>query len=114
RPSMCRYWLAELDEEVVGQTMVTYEWSDWRDGVIWWLQSVYVTPAARGRGIFRALYRHVEDLAKTDEDACALRLYVERENTRAQAVYQRLGMTPTAYLVFEDDWSGTFHSSKRT
>lgn len=115
RPDLCRYWLAELDGAVVGQTMVTFEWSDWRDGVIWWLQSVYVVPHARGRGVFRALYRHVERLARQDGDVCALRLYVERDNEPARRVYERLGMKGTAYLVYERDWSGAFdHSSKST
>ena len=108
RPEMCRYWLAEEDGAVVGQTMVTYEWSDWRDGVVWWLQSVYVVPAARGRGVFRALYEHVASLAKDDPDVCGLRLYVETENERAQRVYTKLGMKRTGYLVLEDDWSRAF------
>lgn len=106
RPEMCRYWVAESEGQVVGQVMVTFEWSDWRDGVVWWLQSVYVAPAARRRGVFRALYEHVAALAKGDEDVKGLRLYVERENGRAQRTYEAMGMTPTAYLVFEHDWSG--------
>lgn len=106
RPEMCRYWVAESEGQVVGQVMVTFEWSDWRDGVVWWLQSVYVAPAARRRGVFRALYDHVAALAKGDADVKGLRLYVERENERAQRTYEAMGMTATAYLVYEDDWSG--------
>lgn len=108
RPEMCRYWLAVEDGAVLGQTMVTYEWSDWRDGVVWWLQSVYVVPDARGRGVFRALYQHVSSLAKNDPDVCGLRLYVETDNDRAQRVYTKLGMKRTGYLVLEDDWSRAF------
>lgn len=108
RPSQCRYWVAERDGEVVGQVMVTFEWSDWRDGVVWWLQSVYVTPSHRRRGIFRALYQHVERTAREGGDVVALRLYVEHENVRAQQTYQALGMKRTGYLVFETDWSSAF------
>lgn len=108
RPEMCRYWVAEDGHEAIGQTMVTYEWSDWRDGVVWWLQSVYVVPHCRGRGVFRALFEHIRALARTDADVIGLRLYVETENERAQEVYQKLGMKRTGYLVLEDDWSRAF------
>lgn len=107
RPELCRYWVAEHDGEVVGQVMVTFEWSDWRDGVVWWLQSVYVTPAHRRTGVFRALYSHVEREARAAE-AVGLRLYVERDNTRAHRTYEALGMKPTDYLVYETDWSTAF------
>jgi ribosomal protein S18 acetylase RimI-like enzyme len=99
-----KYHLAEVDGRVVGQLMVTFEWSDWRNGMFWWIQSVYVHPEFRSRGIFAALYRHVERLAK-GAGACGLRLYVERENVGAQAAYRRLGMTDSGYLVYEADWS---------
>jgi GNAT superfamily N-acetyltransferase len=106
---MCRYWLAQdPSNEIIGQAMVTYEWSDWRDGMFWWLQSVYVVPEARGQGVFRALYQHIANLAQTDPDGRGLRLYVETENTDARSVYARLGMQSTSYLVLEDDWSEAF------
>jgi len=96
-----RYWLAEVDGEVVGQIMVTYEWSDWRNATIWWIQSVYVLPAWRRRGVFSTLYRTVEAAAKASGDACGLRLYVEKDNTHAQATYEALGMHGGTYLVME-------------
>jgi len=99
-----RYFLADIDARVVGQLMITFEWSDWRNGMFWWIQSVYVHPEFRSRGIFKQLYRHVESLAK-EADACGIRLYVERQNSAAQEVYKRLGMGDAGYAVFEMDWS---------
>ncbi len=99
------YFVAEVDGKVVGQTMVTVEWSDWRNGFFWWIQSVYVDPAYRRRGVFRALHDHVRGLAKSRGDVCGLRLYVHRHNQRAIETYQKLGMTLTDYLVCEEDWS---------
>jgi ribosomal protein S18 acetylase RimI-like enzyme len=81
--------------------MVTYEWSDWRDGMIWWIQSVYVHPDYRRQGVFSALYRHVELCAQADPDACGLRLYVAKDNERAQGTYAALGMTETRYRIME-------------
>jgi ribosomal protein S18 acetylase RimI-like enzyme len=104
QPEGARYFLAEIDRRVVGQLMITFEWSDWRNGMFWWIQSVYVHPDFRSRGIFKELYRHVERLAR-QAGACGLRLYVERENRAAQEVYQRLGMRDAGYAVFERDWS---------
>ncbi len=108
RPELCRYWLAELGGAIAGQAMVTYEWSDWRDGMFWWLQSVYVVKEARGRGVFRALYTHIAESANADPGVCGLRLYVEAENEGARRVYQRLGMRETSYHVLEHDWSDAF------
>jgi ribosomal protein S18 acetylase RimI-like enzyme len=96
-----RYWVAECDGAVVGQIMVTYEWSDWRNGNLWWIQSVYVHPDWRRKGVFSALYHHVESLASADPDAIGLRLYVEENNTRAQRTYEALGMVKPRYLVME-------------
>ncbi|MBT8105756.1 MAG: GNAT family N-acetyltransferase [Woeseiaceae bacterium] len=96
-----RYWVAESAGEVVGQLMVTYEWSDWRNGTIWWIQSVYVHPDWRRRGIFSELYRHVESNASADPAVVGLRLYVEKHNTRAQQTYQALGMVTPGYVVME-------------
>ena len=100
-PSRGRYWLAEVDGTVVGQTMVTYEWSDWRNGNVWWIQSVYVSKEFRRRGVFSALYAAVRDAAHADKDACGIRLYVEKSNERAQATYRALGMEGDTYLVME-------------
>jgi ribosomal protein S18 acetylase RimI-like enzyme len=96
-----RYWVAESGGAVVGQIMVTYEWSDWRNGNLWWIQSVYVHPDWRRKGVFSALYHHVESLASADPDAIGLRLYVEENNTRAQRTYAALGMVKPRYLVME-------------
>jgi len=99
-----RYYLADIAGQVVGQLMVTFEWSDWRNADFWWIQSVYVRPDVRSRGVFKAIYQHVQTLAR-QAGACGLRLYVERDNLRAQQVYQRLGMRDSAYAVYETDWS---------
>ena len=101
-----RYWVAELEPggPVVGQAAISREWSDWRDGWLWWFQSVYVHPEARGKGVFRALHAHVRALALASEDVIGLRLYVEDANERAQRVYQALGMRPGGYRVYEELW----------
>jgi len=98
---MCRYYIAEVDHRVVGQTMITYELSDWRDGLIWWIQSVYVHPEFRGAGVFTKLYQTIMRDAATSGDARCLRLYVEVQNTRAMTTYYRLGMTDAGYKVLE-------------
>jgi GNAT superfamily N-acetyltransferase len=98
------YWMAELDGRPAGQMLITFEWSDWRNGAFWWIQSVYVAPPCRGRGVFRALYEHAERLARSDPGVCGLRLYVEQHNERAQQAYLRLGMKPTPYRIFEVDF----------
>jgi GNAT superfamily N-acetyltransferase len=102
-PAKGLYFLAESGDEVAGQVMITYEWSDWRNANLWWLQSVYVKPEHRGQGIFGALFRHVQNLARQTPGVCGLRLYMHRDNSRARSSYERLGMTQTHYLVFELD-----------
>jgi GNAT superfamily N-acetyltransferase len=99
------YYVAEVAGEVAGQLMITYEWSDWRNGNIWWIQSVYVKPEFRRAGVFRALFNHIRNLAGTRKDVCSLRLYVHAENTRAIQSYAQLGMTRTKYEIFELDVS---------
>jgi ribosomal protein S18 acetylase RimI-like enzyme len=101
-----RYWVAEVDGRVVGQIMVTYEWSDWRNGMIWWIQSVYVRGDYRRRGVFSWLYRHVESLARQDPQVCGIRLYVEHANARAQQTYESLGMDMTDYRVMQSMFTG--------
>lgn len=98
------YFVAEIDGKVAGQLLITFEWSDWRNGSFWWIQSVYVAPEFRERGVFRALYAHVHKLAKSRRDVCGLRLYVEHENGRAQKAYARLGMKEAHYRIFETDF----------
>jgi len=109
----CRYFLAETDvpenggpssRRIVGQAMITQEWSDWRDGTFWWFQSVYVEESYRRQGVFEQLYRHIEALAKGTLGVCGLRLYVEQENGRAMATYRSMGMADTGYRVFETEW----------
>ena len=97
----CHYFIAELNGQAVGQTMITYEWSDWRNGIMWWFQSVYVQPEHRGKGIFRALFNHVEQLAKKHPDVKALRLYVMQNNLSGKDTYAALGMTDSGYIVYE-------------
>jgi GNAT superfamily N-acetyltransferase len=106
KPEMCRYFLAAIDGEVVGQTMITYEWSDWRAGVRWWIQSVYVTAEHRRQGVFRALFEHIRERARNTPEVCGLRLYVEQHNAQALATYGRMGMVPSGHLLYEMDWSG--------
>jgi ribosomal protein S18 acetylase RimI-like enzyme len=97
------YSVAEHDGAVIGQLLITYEWSDWRNGNFWWIQSVYVAAEHRKSGVFRALFTHVQNLATSRRDVCGLRLYVEKNNDRAQHTYAKLGMTKTHYEVFETD-----------
>jgi GNAT superfamily N-acetyltransferase len=94
------YFVAEVEGCVVGTLMVTYEWSDWRNGPIWWLQSVYVLPEWRQCGVLRALYQHVYNLAKT-KGVKGLRVYVEHNNMAAQTAYERMGIVHSDYLMFE-------------
>ncbi|MCX8140166.1 MAG: GNAT family N-acetyltransferase [Gemmataceae bacterium] len=98
------YTVAEVEGQVVGQVLITFEWSDWRNGWFWWLQSVYVQPAFRRRGVFRALVEHLEERARREGHVVGLRLYVERDNRAAQAVYAALGLQPTTYGVLEKCW----------
>ena len=95
------YLVAEIGGQLAGQLMVTYEWSDWRNGLWWWIQSVYVRPEYRRRGVYSDLHRRVEEMARAAGGACGLRLYVEQENTRAQKVYQSLDMYNTRYHMYE-------------
>ena len=95
------YFVVEADGEVIGQLLITYEWSDWRNGNFWWIQSVYVVAAYRQQGIFRALFEHVRKVAWSRRGVCGLRLYAANHNRRAQRAYLRLGMTHTDYEVFE-------------
>ena len=99
----CHYFVAELAGKVVGQMMITYEWSDWRNGLIWWMQSVYVVPEFRKQGVFRTLFRHVEELAKGHRQVKALRLYVMHDNNTGQSTYKSLGMKDSGYIVFEKE-----------
>lgn len=98
------YLVAEIAGQVAGQAMVTYEWSDWRNGTFWWIQSVYVVPTHRGKGVFRALYQRLREMGEADGSVCGMRLYVEHENERARRIYEGLGMTPAHYRMMEIDF----------
>jgi GNAT superfamily N-acetyltransferase len=100
-PNRGRYFVSEIDGKVVGQAAYTFEWSDWRNGEIWWIQSVYVHPHFRSKGVFRTLFTHIKELGEADEDCCGIRLYMERENEAARESYRRLGFSETGYVVFE-------------
>jgi len=100
-PAKGFYLLAERAGQVVGQLLVTFEWSDWRNGCFWWIQSVYVAPAARRQGVYRALQAHLIAEARRAGNVCGLRLYVERHNLPAQATYRVLDLNPTAYEMYE-------------
>ena len=104
-PSKAQYWIAENNNEIIGQLMVTYEWSDWRNGDMWWISSVYVTENFRRRGVFSALYKHIEHMAKENLGCCGIRLYIEKHNKRAQKTYLSLGMNDAGYDVMEVDFT---------
>ena len=96
--------VAERESRVVGQLMITFEWSDWRNGLFWWIQSVYVEPASRGQGVYSALHQWVIEQAAAARDVCGVRLYVDKSNHNAQRTYRRLGMTPAVYDMYETDF----------
>ena len=100
-PSHGRYFVAEEGGRVAASLLITYEWSDWRNGVVWWIQSVYVLPELRGQRVYAGLYEHVKSIALSDASVRGIRLYVDKRNARAQNVYSRLGMNGEHYLVYE-------------
>jgi ribosomal protein S18 acetylase RimI-like enzyme len=101
-PQMGFYLVVELDNGIQASLMVTTEWSDWRNGMFWWIQSVYVRPQYRRQGLYRELYERVKELAEQEPAICGFRLYVERDNTAAQQTYRSLGMSETEYKLFEE------------
>ncbi|MDX1656389.1 MAG: GNAT family N-acetyltransferase [Candidatus Competibacteraceae bacterium] len=98
------FYLVALEgqERLVGSLLVTYEWSDWRNGLLWWIQSVYVRPDWRRRGVYRRLYQEVKDLAGREPLVRGIRLYVEQDNATARGTYAALGMEQTPYRIFEE------------
>ena len=104
-PDEGHYLIAWHAGERAGALMLTFEWSDWRNGRFWWIQSVYVPPAWRRRGVYSSLHAHVRHAALADPDACGLRLYVERENLGAMATYRALGMEETHYRLYEEEFA---------
>ena len=99
--SLGRYFVGESDGELVASLMITLEWSDWRNGLVWWIQSVYVKPESRRRGVYAGLYDHVKQIAGRDRNVRGIRLYVDKRNRAAQEVYRRLGMNGDHYQMFE-------------
>ena len=97
------YHVCEINGEVVGQIMYTFEWSDWRNGTFLWIQSVYVNKEFRGMGVFKALYKFIRDIADNDNNICGIRLYVEKENTIAKKTYKNIGMKECNYYIYEYD-----------
>ncbi|HUP64114.1 MAG TPA: GNAT family N-acetyltransferase [Thermoanaerobaculia bacterium] len=100
-PSLGHYWIAESQGRPIGSLMITFEWSDWRNRMIWWIQSVWVEPELRGQGVYAFLYDHIKSLATADDAVGGIRLYVDKRNQRAQDVYRRLGMNGDHYTTFE-------------
>ena len=98
-----RYWVAELDSRIVGQLLVTYEWSDWRNGWFWWIQSVFIKPEARGQKLYSRMYDFVKERAREAGNVCGFRLYVENDNYHAQKVYDAVGMHASHYLMYEEE-----------
>lgn len=101
-PNRGFYVVAEDSDRIVGGLMITFEWSDWRNKWFWWIQSVYIVPEARGKGIYRLLYDFVKTEAAKSADVCGFRLYVERDNVNAQRVYEKVGMENSVYLMYEE------------
>ena len=95
------YHVVVVEGHVIASLLITYEWSEWRNGQVWWIQSVYVEKDFRGQGIFKQLYTYIQSLAHSDEHVCGIRLYVDNTNQSAQKVYQRIGMNGDHYRVFE-------------
>lgn len=99
-PHKGRYYVAEYEDEVIGSLLITYEWSDWRNSFVWWIQSVYVQPEHRRKGFFKEMYMHVKETA-VQNGVAGLRLYVETENINAQKTYEAMGMTSAHYRMYE-------------
>ena len=100
-PSRGRYFVADINGTLAGQLLITHEWSDWRNGDLWWIMSVYTHPNHRRKGLFRQLYQYVRQRA-IESNARGLRLYVEHENTTGQSTYHSLGMQKTHYRIMEE------------
>jgi ribosomal protein S18 acetylase RimI-like enzyme len=102
-PHKATYFVAEFEgvKGIVGCLMITDEWSDWRNGWVWWIQSLYVLPEFRNKGVFTALFEHVWTIVDSTSDVKGIRLYVDKRNTRAQEVYKSIGMTGEHYITYE-------------
>ncbi|WP_416308287.1 GNAT family N-acetyltransferase [Neptunicella sp. SCSIO 80796] len=103
RPEYGFYLVAEQNNSIAAGLLVTYEWSDWRNSLFWWIQSVYVTPEYRRQGLYSSLYQRVQEMANAEDNVCGFRLYVEKENTKAQQTYQALGMSECEYFMYQSN-----------
>ena len=99
--SLGNYYVAQVNEKVVASLLTTFEWSDWRNGTVLWIQSVYVKKEFRKQGIYANMYKHILDMVSQDTSLCGIRLYVDKTNTLAQEVYKNLGMNGEHYRVYE-------------
>ena len=95
------YFVVEDESNLIASLLITYEWSDWRNKIVWWIQSVFVVPEFRQKGVFKKLYNHIQAIVENDDTICGLRLYVDKQNIRAQNVYRNIGMNGEHYQVFE-------------
>ena len=95
------YYVAEKNGKIIGSLLTTFEWSDWRNGTVLWIQSVYVIPEFRRKGVYSQLYAHVKNLVQENSDLKGIRLYADKTNEGAHKVYQKLGMSPDHYVTFE-------------
>jgi GNAT superfamily N-acetyltransferase len=100
-PRKGRYWVADVDGQVVGSLLVTPEWSDWRNGSFWWIQSLYVREEYRRQGVFRKLFGHLQQLVQSNGGVLGLRLYVATTNAAAQRAYEAMGMNGQHYRMYE-------------
>jgi len=107
KPEKGFYLVSEIDDEVRACLMITYEWSDWRNGAFYWVQSVYVQKEFRRQGLYKGLYQHIQTLLRNKKDAVGLRLYVEKDNMAAQKTYEKMGMRKTNYQLFEETTKNT-------
>ena len=100
-PALGQYFVAEAEGRVMASLLITYEWSDWRNAMVWWIQSVYVVPEMRQKGVFKEMYRHIRERVLKDDRASGIRLYVDKSNDRAREVYRRIGMDGDHYALYE-------------
>jgi GNAT superfamily N-acetyltransferase len=96
-----QYYIIEGEGNIAGSMLTTFEWSDWRNGMVIWFQSVYVLPEFRGKGLFSDLYHYFEEMVSKREDLRGIRLYVDKTNQHAQLVYQKVGMSNEHYEMYE-------------
>lgn len=100
-PAKGKYYIAEKAGKVIASLLTTFEWSDWRNGTVIWLQSVYVMPGHRGQGVYKGMYRHIQEKVERNNRLKGIRLYAEKTNVTARKVYENLGMTSEHYLLYE-------------